>query len=771
MPPETGVVGRRYQCTPNTDGSCNLHPHSVTSAMAAPPVFSSKAAPGVIMGVGNVGSFLLPWKECDTYLSEDGGLTWKAVLEHPHNADRGKTWRKYDFDESIRPGALISDPESTSQKSLLFVRFGTKFVGYQVDLSNVYDRKCELDENNVNRSDFEKRYICPQLAEQSRLSHGRQDMDFECDFNYVLKDGKCELEGKEVVRDGECKKEGDTYLGSSGYRKVPGNACGSDKGIKKDEPVRKTCTVETVPVPTDITHTLTKFDSPMMGGFQYFLKSSVVMLWTGSKQVWRSADDGSTWKSIVPDAGAIYVLLSTTRMRSKSTCLRPRRYWSRTTTGKPLKVKDNECFTTLYRTQDAGESWKEVDTWVDKAVYASHRRLDMPDHGIFSMAWKKPMPQKTCQDDITSTEAHPLQMVYMVDSDQKKRLVFFDHVVQFYVVEQFLAVTVEVGNSFVLHVSLNGHDFSPAVFPPNIRVDKNGFTVLQSTTGALVLDVAKSTVAGREYGRLFKSNSEGTQFSLQLDNTNRNIKQLVDWGKIGGIEGVILANQVINIDSLARDGAKHVRTLVSFNDGGSWAPIRAPTDSNCRSDECSLHLHSVTDYNGPGAVFSAPSSVGLVMGVGNVGKYLLPLENSQTYLSRDAGRTWKQVSNKRQLYEFGDEGGVLVLADPSAPTGEILYSYDFGSTWKSAKFADDPVNIQSVTTEPTSDTSKITVTGSYARGDQQFIVSTLDFANRRDCLLDKNNAEKSDFEKWSSFEGENDRCILGKEVKLLASYG
>ncbi|KAF9342245.1 vacuolar protein sorting/targeting protein PEP1, partial [Mortierella sp. NVP85] len=171
----------------------------------------------------------------------------------------------------------------------------------------------------------------------------------------------------------------------------------------------------------------------------------------------------------------------------------------------------------------------------------------------------------------------------------------------------------------------------------------------------------------------------------------------------------------------------------------------------------------VTDYNGPGAVFSAPSSVGLVMGVGNVGKYLLPLENSQTYLSRDAGRTWKQVSNKRQLYEFGDEGGVLVLADPAAPTREISYSYDFGTTWKTAQFAEDPVNIQSVTTEPTSHTSKITITGSYARGDQQFIVSTLDFANRRDCVLDKNNAEKSDFEKWSPFAGEDDRCILGKE--------
>lgn len=278
------------------------------------------------------------------------------------------------------------------------------------------------------------------------------------------------------------------------------------------------------------------------------------------------------------------------------------------------------------------------------------------------------------------------------------------------------------------------------------------------------MDVAKSMVAKREYGRLFKSNSEGTHFSLQLDNTNRNAMQLVDWEKIGGIDGVILANQVTNIDSLARDGEKHIRTLVSFNDGGSWSPIRAPADSNCREDDCFLHLHSVTDYNGPGAVFSAPSSVGLVMGVGNVGKYLQSLDSAQTYLSRDAGRTWKQVSNSRSLYEFGDEGGVLVLVDPSQPTQEVLYSYDFGDTWQKASFAEAPVLIQSVTTEPTSHTSKITVTGVYANGDRQFVVSTMDFSNRRVCVLDKGNAEKSDFEKWSPFEGEDDRCILGKEV-------
>lgn len=315
-----------------------------------------------------------------------------------------------------------------------------------------------------------------------------------------------------------------------------------------------------------------------------------------------------------------------------------------------------------------------------------------------------------------------------------------------------------------MHVSLNGYSFTPAQFPPKLRVDKNGFTVLQSTTGSLVVDVARSNVQGRELGRLFKSNSDGTYFSRQLDDTNRNEKQLVDWEKIGGIEGVILVNQVTNRLTLAKDGQKRIRSLISFNDGGSWNPIRAPAGSNCDDDECHLHLHSVTDSTGPGAVFSSSSAVGLIMGVGNVGKSLLPLKDCQTYLSRDAGKTWKQVSDTRNLYEFGDEGGVIVRVDPSAPTREAFFSYDFGTSWNKADFADSPVDVSMVTTESTSRTSKITITGTYANGDRQPIISTLDFSARRACVMNKNDAEKSDFEKWSPFAGEDDRCILGQDV-------
>ncbi|KAF9903168.1 vacuolar protein sorting/targeting protein PEP1 [Linnemannia zychae] len=849
MPPETKVNGRSHGCLPNTDGSCSLHLHSVTTAKVAPPVFSSKAAPGVIMGVGNVGPYLLPWYECDTYLSEDGGLTWKAVLEHPHkyefgdmgglivavrdddtavshfsySADRGQTWKQYDFGDNIRPGALISDPESTSQKFMLLVSAKDRFIGYHLDLSNVYGRKCELNVNNVDRSDFEKWYArnlrnqpdclmgvktwywrrkadaeCmvreafsdPQKTEEVCAC---TDEDFECDFNYVLTNGECVLAGKELMPEGSCKKEGDTYLGSSGYRKIPGNSCDSERGLKKDEPKTKTCSA--LAVPTDITHSVTKFDAPMFGGFQYFPESSVVMFLSESKQVWRSADDGTTWKRVLPDAGrfiGIYihdvnkklVYLFTHKevhvshnagesFDRRDLPAGPNKFGFPLVDFHPdgdkndwmlfLGQKEDECFTRLYRTQNAGKDWAQVDTWVDKAVYASHRKLDMPDHGIYSMSWKKPMPEKACQDEVYSNDVNPLQMIYMLDADKQQRVIF-SNVVQFYVVENFLAVAVEVARDFILHVSMNGYQFAQAVFPPNIRVDKNGFTVLQSTTGALMVDVAKSSAVGREHGRLFKSNSNGTFFSLQLDNTNRNERQLVDWEKIGGIDGVVMANQLMNPGTLAKDGKKNIRSLISFNDGAIWNPLRAP-QGECNDNDCSLHLHSVTDYDGPGAVFSAPSSVGLVMGIGNVGKYLLPVENAATYLSRDAGKTWKKVSDTRSLYEFGDEGGVIALVDPTQPTQEISFSYDFGSTWQKATFADSPVVIQSLTTEPTSHTSKISITGKYANGDRDSIISTLDFsAGRRECVLDKGNKDKSDFEKWSPFEDEDDRCILGQEI-------
>ena len=51
-----------------------------------------------------------------------------------------------------------------------------------------------------------------------------------------------------------------------------------------------------------------------------------------------------------------------------------------------------------------------------------------------------------------------------------------------------------------------------------------------------------------------KSNSNGTYFVLTLDNVNRNTVGYVDFDKIDGLEGTIIANVVANAQ--ANEGTK-----------------------------------------------------------------------------------------------------------------------------------------------------------------------------------------------------------------------
>lgn len=69
------------------------------------------------------------------------------------------------------------------------------------------------------------------------------------------------------------------------------------------------------------------------------------------------------------------------------------------------------------------------------------------------------------------------------------------------------------------------------------------------------------------------------------------------------------------------------------------------------------------------------------MGVGSIGDNLFPYEECDTFLSTDAGLTWQMVRKNAHLYEYGDQGGVLVLVNDEEPTDELHYSFDYGKTW------------------------------------------------------------------------------------------
>jgi hypothetical protein len=74
------------------------------------------------------------------------------------------------------------------------------------------------------------------------------------------------------------------------------------------------------------------------------------------------------------------------------------------------------------------------------------------------------------------------------------------------------------------------------------------------------------------------------------------------------------------------------------------------------------------------------------MGVGSVGDYLLPYEDCDTFVSTDAGLTWRMAHDGAHKYEFGDQGSVLVMIDDEDATDHVRYSLDFGKTWLVASF-------------------------------------------------------------------------------------
>jgi hypothetical protein len=242
----------------------------------------------------------------------------------------------------------------------------------------------------------------------------------------------------------------------------------------------------------------------------------------------------------------------------------------------------------------------------------------------------------------------------------------------------------------LLYVTVDTNTWAKAQFPhaSSAKLRENAYTLVESTTHSLAVDVVLKDQG--TIGTLFVSNSNGTFFVQSLKDTNRNEMGFVDYERIYGLEGIGIANVVMNPDDVeGRGEPKQLKSLITFDDGSSWQPIRAPSkDSSgqrvsCNPDDaetCSLHLHSVTNPHNFGRIFSSPAP-GFVMAVGSIGNSLLPYEESDTFLSTDGGITWKMIRMDAHKYEFGDSGSILVVINDEEGVDEIRYSLDLGNNW------------------------------------------------------------------------------------------
>ena len=241
-----------------------------------------------------------------------------------------------------------------------------------------------------------------------------------------------------------------------------------------------------------------------------------------------------------------------------------------------------------------------------------------------------------------------------------------------------------------LYVTVDTKTWAKAHFPyaSSARLRENAYTIVESTTHSLAVDVVLQDMS--TIGTLYVSNSNGTYFVESLKDTNRNEIGYVDYENIYGVEGVGLANIVSNAQEVeSRRAPKQLKTRITFDDGRTWQPVKAPSQDaegkrvHCNPadmDVCSLHLHSVTVPHNFGRIFSSPAP-GVAMGVGSIGESLKPYDESDTFLSTDAGLTWSMVRLDAHKYEFGDSGSILIAVNDEESTDTLSYSTDFGKTW------------------------------------------------------------------------------------------
>jgi len=116
------------------------------------------------------------------------------------------------------------------------------------------------------------------------------------------------------------------------------------------------------------------------------------------------------------------------------------------------------------------------------------------------------------------------------------------------------------------------------------------------------------------------------------------------------------------------------------------------------------------------------------MAVGNVGEELAPYTESDTFLSRDAGFTWEEVHKDAHLWEFGDFGSILIMANDEEPTDRVLYSTDEGLNWKEYSFGKS-MRVISIVTVPADSSRKFILFGFYPNEQRHHVAVQVDFTD------------------------------------------
>ncbi|KAL5489710.1 VPS10_1 [Sanghuangporus weigelae] len=300
-PPQKDSADREYVCATSVASDCVLHLHAFSERSNWRSSVTVASRPDLLISVGNVGEVLAPYRQSDTFLSRDAGLTWSEIRKGTHvwalgdggsllvmapdaattdrvvySTDEGLTWHEFKFKgmDRIRVRSIITTPNESSRRFVLFAYYPHSMdasVVVQLDFSFLTKKRCTLNEEKPDESDFElwspagqdgsclfgqrstyQRSIRDRncyIGDVTMLNRGTYgncpctEADFECEFNHARDStGACVLEpgASPLPNNTFCSPEEDRWYERTGYRKIGYSTC--DGGLKLDRGTEHECT-------------------------------------------------------------------------------------------------------------------------------------------------------------------------------------------------------------------------------------------------------------------------------------------------------------------------------------------------------------------------------------------------------------------------------------------------------------------------------------------------------------------------------------------------
>lgn len=637
--------------------------------------------------------------------------------------------------------------------------------------------------------------------------------DFECDFNFERSPDRkeCIPAGPLPVPADACRNPTDTYKGSSGWRMIPGNACKG--GVTLDQEVERPCSDTIVKPPSgQVSSEKTLFKATSFREWYYLERvttssdplhkeDETIIMSTSEQDIYITKDHGKTWAlilegepivQIMPNPNfhdAVYFLTGSEKVfytfdrgmnfesfkapKPPSTIPLPRLRFHPDYKNWLLWSGDEKSHdrTNVYYSKDRGDNWNTLVRGARRCDFI--HRADK-DELVFCERYENEDPETKNLELLSST-------TFFADEN-----LHFKDVLDFATMNEFIIVAQKVDQQGLKSfASVDGQVFAEAHFPRNFEVKHQmAYTVMDSSTHAVFLHVTVNPNADREYGTIIKSNSNGTNYVKILDYVNRDTPGFVDFEKMPGLEGVAMVNVVSNVDGVLGGEKKKLKSKISHNDGSDWAllpppmkdaagkPYRCVKSANNPTEDCALHVHSYTERRDKSTTFGSPNAVGLMMAVGNVGPYLDRKDSdaTDTFITSDAGITWKSVKKGSYMWEYGDQGSIIVIVLEEKPTRSIFYTLDEGDTWIEYEFSPGvDMEITSITTVPSDTSRNFLLWGrEVGPGNKAGVMTVnLDFsgleARHRLCDLSESDAENSkDYYLWEPRHPfQQDNCLFG----------